>query len=528
MTSSDNKQAFPTMLFCYILVLFNFCIISSAILDPLDFLALQSIRKSLADVPGSNFFDSWDFTSDPCNFAGVYCNSDKVIALNLGNFRAGAPGLSGRIDPAIGKLSALAEFTIVPGRIMGHIPETVSQLSNLRFFTVSRNFLSGSIPASFAQLRRLQTLDLSYNQLTGSIPRSLGSLPALSNLILSHNHLTGSLPHFLSQSLTRVDLMHNDLSGSLPPNFLPASILYLSLSQNKFTGPVNRVLTRLNRMNYLDLSMNMFTGIIPREIFSFPIIHLQLDRNLFYGTVQPLDQVTTQTVDLSYNRLWGGVSPMLSSVQNLYLNNNRFTGQVPACFVDRLLDATIQTLYLQHNFLTGIEINPTAEIPLTSSLCLQYNCMVPPVLTSCPLKAGTQNTRPTTQCVEWKGNLFYGTVQPLNQVTTQTVDLSYNRLWGGVSPMLSSVQNLYLNNNRFTGQVPACFVDRLLDATIQTLYLQHNFLTGIEINPTAEIPLTSSLCLQYNCMVPPVLTSCPLKAGTQKTRPTTQCVEWKG
>ncbi|KAH7517157.1 hypothetical protein FEM48_Zijuj09G0032600 [Ziziphus jujuba var. spinosa] len=374
-----------------------------AILDPIDFLALQSIHKALKDMPGSNFFASWDFTSDPCNFAGVLCDSNKVISLNLGDPRAGSPGLTGRIDPAIGKLSSLAEFSVVPGRIYGALPQSISQLKTLRFLAVSRNFISGGIPATLGQLRNLRTLDLSYNQLAGEIPRSVGTVPELTNLILCHNRLSGSIPPFLSQSLTRLDLKHNGLTGSLAPTSLPSSLQYLSLSWNRLSGPVDRLLTRLDKLNYLDLSLNQFTGTIPGRIFSFPITNLQLQRNLFYGPVQPVDQVTIPNVDLSYNRLSGQISPMLSTVQNLYLNNNRFTGHVPASFVDRLLAASIQILYLQHNFLTGIEINPTAEIPLSSSLCLQYNCMVPPVQTPCPLKAGKQKTRPTAQCNEWKG-----------------------------------------------------------------------------------------------------------------------------
>ncbi|KAK9282058.1 hypothetical protein L1049_004970 [Liquidambar formosana] len=389
--------------FMFLLVVFHCIVPTIAMMDPLDFLALQSIRKGLDDLPGSNFFSSWDFTSDPCNFAGVYCDGDKVIALNLGDPRAGSPGLTGRLDPAIGKLSSLAEFTVVPGRIIGSLPLTLSQCKNLRFLAVSRNFLSGGIPASLGQLRSLQTLDLSYNQLTGEIPRTIGTLPGLSNVILCHNRLSGSVPSFASQTLTRLDLKHNDLSGSLSPSSLPPSLQYLSLSWNRLTGPLDRLLTQLDRLNYLDVSMNQFTGTVPGRVFTFPITNLQLQRNSFSGPVQPVDQVTITTVDLSYNRLSGQISPMFSTVQNLYLNNNRFTGQVPGSFVDRLLAASIQTLYLQHNYLTGIEINPTAEIPLSSSLCLQYNCMVPPVQTPCPLKAGKQKARPTTQCVEWKG-----------------------------------------------------------------------------------------------------------------------------
>ncbi|XP_068663736.1 LRR receptor-like serine/threonine-protein kinase ERECTA isoform X1 [Aristolochia californica] len=391
-----SKTLLMLLLLCNHLIVF-------AMLDPLDFLALQSIRKSLDDMPGSTFFSQWDFTSDPCNFPGVYCVADKVIALNLGDPRAGSPGLTGRLDPAIGKLSALTELSVVPGRIFGVLPETISHCRNLRFLAISKNFLHGGIPTSFSNLRSLQTLDLSYNLLTGSIPRSLGETPSFSNVILCHNRLSGSIPPLIAPNLIRLDLKHNDLSGTISPNSLPPSLQYLSLSYNRLTGPVDRLLPRLGRLNYLDLSVNRFTGIIPGCVFSFPISSLQLQRNQFTGPVLPPAQVTISTVDLSYNRLSGQISPLFSSVQNLYLNNNKFTGQVPGTFVDGLLSAGIQILYLQHNFLTGIEIKPTAEIPLSSSLCLQYNCMVPPVQTPCPLKAGKQKTRPTTQCIEWRG-----------------------------------------------------------------------------------------------------------------------------
>ncbi|CAA0828145.1 RNI-like superfamily protein [Striga hermonthica] len=372
-------------------------------LDPIDFLALQSIRKGLSDLPGSNYFSSWDFTADPCNFAGVYCDGDRVVALNLGDPRAGSPGLTGRLDSGIGRLSALSELTVVPGRVFGQLPHTLSQLKYLRFLAISRNFISGGIPEGLSQLRMLQTLDLSFNQLTGGIPHGVAALPALSNVILCHNRLAGTVPPFTSRILTRLDLKHNDLSGPIPPNGLPPSLQYLSLSWNRLSGPVDRLLSRLNRLNYVDLSLNQFTGCIPGNIFTFPISNLQLQRNQFSGGVLPVDQVMIPTVDLSHNRLSGEISPLFSTVQTLYLNNNRFTGQVPGSFVDRLLSASFQLLYLQHNYLTGIEINPTAEIPLSTSLCLQYNCMVLPVETPCPLKAGKQKTRPTAQCIAWKG-----------------------------------------------------------------------------------------------------------------------------
>ncbi|XP_030458591.1 LRR receptor-like serine/threonine-protein kinase ER2 [Syzygium oleosum] len=395
----------PSSSLIFLVLLAHAAPLAVAMLDPVDFLSLQAIRKSLHDTPGSNFFASWDFTSDPCGFPGVLCDSSsssRVVSLSLGDPRASAPGLTGRLDPALGNLSSLAELAVVPGRIFGRIPQSLYRLRNLRFLAVGHNFLSGEIPADLGLLRNLRTLDLSYNRLTGLVPRAVGSLPSLSNLVLCHNQLSGPVPPFLSRTLTRIDLTHNELSGPVPPTYLPLSLQYLSLSWNRLSGPVDRLLYRLGRLNYLDLSMNQFTGPIPGQVFGYPIKTLQLQRNAFSGLVRPARWVVIPTVDLSYNRLSGEIPPEFSTVRSLYLNSNRFTGQVPGSFVDRLLGSSIRVLYLQHNFLTGIEINPAAEIPATSSLCLQYNCMVPPVQSPCPSTAGTQKSRPTWQCREWR------------------------------------------------------------------------------------------------------------------------------
>lgn len=387
----------------FLVTLFSAVGMASAVglLDPVDFLALQSVRMALDDMPGSHFFTSWDFSRDPCLFSGVFCSGNRVVALSLGDPRAGSPGLLGRLDPAIGELSALAELSVVPGRLIGPLPSTIGRLTNLRFLAISRNFLTGSIPQGIGALHQLRTLDLSFNQLSGPIPPGLAGIPSLSNFILCHNHLSGSVPPLYSPSMVRVDLSNNDLSGGIA--YLPVSLQYLSLSWNRLSGPIDRFLPRLARLNYLDLSMNLFTGPIPPRVFSLPIRNLLLQRNLFTGRLQPADEVSIPTVDVSYNRLSGEISPMFSSVRRLFLNNNLFSGPVPAKLVARLLDGGIQILYLQHNYLTGIQISPSSEVPRRSSLCLQYNCMLPPAQTSCPLKAGREKVRPSAQCVKHRG-----------------------------------------------------------------------------------------------------------------------------
>ena len=366
------------------------------LLNPVDFLALQSVRSALDDMPGSHFFESWDFSRDPCSFSGVFCTGNRVVALSLGDPRAGSPGLMGRLDRSIGDLAALAELSVVPGRVMGPLPYTIGKLTSLRFLAVSRNFLSGPIPLSLSSLHQLSTLDLSFNLLSGPIPPLLGGGSSLSNVIIGHNRLTGSIPPFSSPNLVRLDLSNNLLSGGI--NFLPDSLQYLSLSWNRLTGPIDRVVGRLSRLNHLDLSMNLLAGPIPPVVFSFPIRNLFLQRNMFSGELRPSSEVTIPTVDVSYNRLSGQISPLFSSVRRLFLNNNLLSGAVPTTLVAKLLEGEIQILYLQHNYLTGIQINPSSEMPRRSSLCLQYNCMLPPAQTSCPLKAGREKIRPIAQC----------------------------------------------------------------------------------------------------------------------------------
>lgn len=394
-TTAVNKvmKALLAMLFLEVVIWS-----SEAMLDPLDFLALQSIRKSMDDMPGSTFFKSWDFSSDPCSFSGVLCESqggsDRVVTLNLGDASAGAPGLTGKLDGALGCFSSLAELTIVPGLVAGSIPETLGQCKELQFVGISKNLLSGTIPPCLGALQKLQTLDLSFNKLVGGIPRDIGQLPILSNLILCHNKLIGSIPTF-KPTLTRLDLKHNKLSGSLPS--LPTSLQYLSLSNNKLNGNIEK-LSSLQRLSYLDLSFNQFSGSIPSILFSFPLMSLQMQRNSFSGPIAPQVQVNIPTVDLSYNLLTGQVSPLLAYVQSLYLNDNHLTGAVPEEFTNRLLSADIQVLYLQLNYLTHITLKPSTTLPLTSSLCIHYNCMLLPIQPPCPFKAGKQKKRPTYQC----------------------------------------------------------------------------------------------------------------------------------
>ncbi|KAJ0027813.1 hypothetical protein Pint_36670 [Pistacia integerrima] len=372
-------------------------------LSPVDLAALADIKSTLTDIPRSDFFSSWDFTSpDPCSsFAGVTCSLSRVTTLSLGTGFTDSPGLAGFLSPSISNLTSLNQLILFPGLVTGPIPPQLGQLSDLRVISLTNNRLTGTIPTSFSSLKSLHTLDLSFNQLTGEIPPSLTSLPELKVLILASNLLSGELPG-VSTQLLHLDLKKNGLTG--PLRSLPLTLRYVSLSDNSLTGPLNG-LQSLSELVYLDLSMNKFNGPIPAQLFNPSLSSMFLQRNNLSGLTSSRSYGEGSIVDLSHNFLTGELSPILAGVESLFLNNNRLIGVVPQEYIQSVSDGTTKTLYLQHNYLSKFPSKPGLVLPNTVSLCLTYNCMVPSIgLMSCPASAGGQISRPTSQCSAFKAH----------------------------------------------------------------------------------------------------------------------------
>ncbi|KDP20672.1 hypothetical protein JCGZ_21143 [Jatropha curcas] len=376
-------------------------------LNSIDLAALAAIKNSLTDIPGSNFFSTWDFISpDPCStFSGITCSLNRVTALTLGTGLSDSPGLAGSLSPSLSNLTYLTQLILYPGLVTGPIPTQLDRLTNLRVISLTNNRLTGSIPTSLASLHNLHTLDLSNNRLTGSIP--VGLFTALSQLkvvIFASNSLSGELPKRISAPLLHLDLKSNMLRGILPLE-MPSTLRYLSVSRNEMWGPLNG-LESLSDLVYLDLSMNQFNGPIPASLFRPSLTCLLLQRNNLSGGLGFVDPSSASygegsIVDLSHNLLSGELTPVLAGVESLFLNNNHWMGTVPKEYVDSVYRGITKTLYLQHNYITGFPLEPGRALPDTASLCLSYNCMVPPVglTTTCPISAGGQFSRPESQCV---------------------------------------------------------------------------------------------------------------------------------
>jgi hypothetical protein len=375
---------------------------AEATLHPVDYLALQAVRRALDDLPGSRFFSTWDFTADPCAaFAGVACSADgRVVSLALGDPRAGASGLAGALpSAALARLSALASLSLAPGRVTGQLAPAVTALPSLRFLALSGNLLSGPLPAAFSPA--LRTVDLSKNAFSSGIPPALLRLRGLRTLVLSHNALAGGIPRSVTAPLVHLDLRSNRLSGGVPP--LPGTLVYLSLAGNRLSGRVGAVLRRLPRLAFLDLGRNWFSGEVPGEVFAFRIGYLQLRKNAFSGALRPAGRVPPgATVDLSHNALTGRVPPELAPAAAVYLNGNKLAGEVPREVAAAAEDGRMRVLFLQDNFLTGIGVG---GVPASAAVCAHYNCVAPPpaVVAACPAKGGRGRRRPPAQCGGHRG-----------------------------------------------------------------------------------------------------------------------------
>ncbi|QCE01358.1 probable inactive receptor-like protein kinase At3g56050 isoform X2 [Vigna unguiculata] len=130
--------------------------------------ALLKFRQRIVSDPFGALTD-WvddDASFDPCNWFGVECSDERVVALNLKDLC-----LEGTLAPELVKLN--------------HIKSIV----------LRNNSFSGTIPEGFVELKELEVLDLGYNNFSGYLPADLGSNISLAILLLDNNEfLVGFSP----------------------------------------------------------------------------------------------------------------------------------------------------------------------------------------------------------------------------------------------------------------------------------------------------------------------------------------------
>lgn len=375
------------------IVLFGFLLLLlfESTLEQSEPLSSHTDRAALFELRSSLGLRSrdWPRKVDPCStWHGVICLNGRVIGLNISGFERTRIG---RQNPQFA-VNALANLTL------------------LSSFNASNFLLPGSIPDLFGfRMGALQVLDLRSCSVEGAIPSSLGNLTNLTSLYLSHNNLIGQIPVSLGQlfSLSVLDLSRNSLNGSIPLSF-----------------------TSLGNLSILDMSSNNLSGSIPPGIGTLVNLqHLNLSRNSLSSPIpaQLGDLSSLVDLDLSFNTFSGSLLEDLRGLRNLQImiiGDNLLGGSLPDDLFATLTQ--LQSIVLRHNLFTG---------NLSSGLW----------------------SLPKLRLLDVSGNNFTGMLPNLSSNTdaiAAVLNISQNKFYGGLTPLLRRFSFMDLSGNYFEGSVP--------------------------------------------------------------------------
>eukprot|EP01031_Cornospumella_fuschlensis_P024917 gene24917-30103_t len=285
-----------------------------------------------------------------------YSGCPNLVELTVGNNR-----ITGTLSPMLGELQMLYELSVNNNRLRGTIPPELGNLSRITTIDLSHNSFTGSIPAELAAAPLLEQLyvnnnklvgnltslvnpsvqeyllliDVSQNLLTGPIPTSVFYLKRISSFAAASNCLTGSLPVEICEAR---DLSTLVLDGAATAHacrrkIFPGLDIRSFVLQRPLTGTIPACVFALPYIRNLHLSANFLSGSLP-EVFSMELVNLTLSRNLLTGSIpRTLQEQHLSNLDLSYNRLHGGLVTNISDVPqrgSLYLQVNRLSGDVPS------------------------------------------------------------------------------------------------------------------------------------------------------------------------------------------------------
>ena len=207
---------------------------------------------------------AWGAGTPFVDWQGVETGPAGVVRLSLAQ-----AGLSGRLSPALGRLSQLERLVIHSSSVSGPIPTSFANLKQLEYLYLFNNNLSGGIPVELGGLSELSVLSLASNQLEGPIPEELENLKQLEYLLLFDNDLSGGIPVELGglSQLRVLSLGFNRLEGPIPEELGGLEKLEeLYLNHNELSGRIPSSLANLKNLTKLNLVNNKLSGGIPTRL----------------------------------------------------------------------------------------------------------------------------------------------------------------------------------------------------------------------------------------------------------------------
>ena len=283
---------------------------------------------------GENWNRTWDLDKDPRNWFGISVKNGAVTELNLSG-----------------------------NALKGNFPSNLTSFPKLTKLDLSNNQLSGDMAAGISSLSLLTKLDISNNRLTGDPTQSLTGLFNVDDLALGGNLFTipdvnGLLQNFNNiKTLNLSDLGLINIPAKitaftnletliLDNNPIPANafgnianhpkLTNLSLSGLQLTQIPTQV-SQLTQLTSLNLSNNALTEQTTSGLSNLTnLVWLSLENNQLAQIPSQIIQLKKlQTLNLGRNKISAGVSLLtgLTNLQQLFLNNNLLTGNIPSEFL---------------------------------------------------------------------------------------------------------------------------------------------------------------------------------------------------
>ncbi|GJZ14821.1 putative leucine-rich repeat family protein [Tanacetum coccineum] len=277
---------------------------------------IKNFKNTITSDP-LNITGSW-VGSDICSYKGFYCDNPPnnltattLASIDFNGFQLTAPSLDGFLD----------------------------QLPDLALFHANSNFFSGTISSNVAKLPYLYEFDISNNLFSGPFPNSILAMNSLSFLDIRFNLFTGSIPpQLFTKDLDILFINNNDFIQKLAEILGNSHILYLTLANNKFFGPIPHSIAKyLSGTSEVLLLNNMLSGCLPYELGLLKdTVVFDAGNNLLTGPI-PYSMgclKKAEVVNFAGNMLYGVVPEVvcaMGNLANLSLSDNYFIQAGPIC-----------------------------------------------------------------------------------------------------------------------------------------------------------------------------------------------------